>query len=333
MCPGNARNRFGFAFVLRFIPKLVYIDVHAQVFQEKVPAFGRVVAHIEFQSFGNALVLAHQDRVEPHLRADEDLELVRRDFPKPFEAGDFRLAAQLLDGIEAFFLSIAVKGFLLVADPEKRGLEDIEMAALDDVREIAEEEGEQECPDMHPVHIGIGGNHDVVVPQVLDVLGGVERGLQEVEFFVLVHEALALAVAVVGFPPQAENGLGIGIAALGNAARCRIPLGDEKGAFESFVVVGVVVDAAVAELAVVQVHFLGAFPAQFLDIGHAFALFLAFDDLSLHGFGYIPIDMQKIVNVLFDRVMDVVAYRFPVVSGPYRPNLTWSWSGFRTRVL
>ena len=81
--------------------------------------------------------------------------------------------------LTASFLTIAsrsasdggVVGHLAGADPEERRLGDEEVAVLDDLRHVPEEEGQQQGPDVGAVHVGVGHDDDAVVAE----LGQVER--------------------------------------------------------------------------------------------------------------------------------------------------------------
>ena len=105
------------------------------------------------------------------------------------------------------------------------------MAATHHVGVELEEESEHQQADVHAVDIGIGGDDDVVVAQVLNVLVDVQGGLQQVELLVLVAHFLGHAQAVERLSAQAEHGLGLHVAALGDASRGGVALGDEDGAF------------------------------------------------------------------------------------------------------
>src|SRR5260370_28537652 len=58
---------------------------------------------------------------------------------------------------------------LAFEDFVERWLRHVQVALLDDIREIAEEESEQESPDVASVNIGIGHRHDLVVAKLVDV--------------------------------------------------------------------------------------------------------------------------------------------------------------------
>ena len=119
--------------------------------------------------------------------------------------------------------------------------------------------------------------------------------MEEVQLLVFIDFCFAYRDRVERFAPKAENGLGLHVAALGDAAAGRKALGNEDGALETAGVVAVVMHVAVAQLAVVEAGFLGAFLSQFLNAGNFFTLlFVALDFLQeyLGGFG---VDVQIVV--------------------------------------
>ena len=179
------------------------------------------------------------------------------------------------------------------------------MAVAHEVGVELEEEGEHQQADVHAVHIGIGGDDDVVVAQVLNVLVDVQGGLQEVELLVLITHFLGHSQAVERLAAQAEHGLGLHVAALGDASRCGVALGDEDGAFEAFLVVGVEVDAAVAELAVVEADLLRALACGLLDAGNLLAFLLVGLDLGLQRTHRFRVLVQVVVQMALQDVEDV----------------------------
>lgn len=64
------------------------------------------------------------------------------------------------------------------------------MPRTNDIREKLQEKGHQQQTDMHPVHIGIGRNDNLVVTQVIHILLNVECSLQQIELFILVNDLL-----------------------------------------------------------------------------------------------------------------------------------------------
>src|SRR3546814_10519460 len=85
--------------------------------------------------------------------------------------------------------------------PVERRLGNVEMAALDQLRHLPEEEGEQERADVAAVHIGVGHDDDLVVAQLIDVElvatdAGAERRYQSPDLLrrQLLFEARPLAI-------------------------------------------------------------------------------------------------------------------------------------------
>ena len=108
------------------------------------------------------VLVVEEDGVEAHVGADESFELVGRDFAEAFESGDFG-ARGGVDGLDAFFVGVAVFGFLLVAHTEEGCLENIYVTGTDEFGVESKEEGEQQQSDVHAVDIGIGGDDYVIV--------------------------------------------------------------------------------------------------------------------------------------------------------------------------
>ena len=100
------------------------------------------------------------------------------------------------------------------------------------------------------------------------------------------------------------------IPAFGDRAACRVTLGDEDARFlfQSFAFHIVQVDAAITQLPVVQVGFLGAFTCQFGHSGNGFAFFFRILYLLQHDFGYIGMFVEEIVYLLFYEVTHELIY-------------------------
>ena len=96
----------------------------------------------------------------------------------------------IFDGISLFLIIVAIVCLLLVSYAEKRCLQDIEMAFPHQVWEKLKEEGDQQQPDMHSIHISISGDHYILIPEVIESFFDVERGLQQVELLVFIHDLL-----------------------------------------------------------------------------------------------------------------------------------------------
>ena len=100
---------------------LVHIGIilDPQVVDDELLTFHGVFAHVVFKQLLDAEVVAQDDRLKPHVGADETTELVGGDFAQAFEAGDLGLLAAFLLGGDAFFVAVAVIGLLLVAHAEQ----------------------------------------------------------------------------------------------------------------------------------------------------------------------------------------------------------------------
>ena len=103
------------------------------------------------------------------------------------------------------------------------------MPFLDEFRVELQEKGDEQQADVHTVDIGIGGDNDLVVTQVVESVLNVEGRLQQVELLVLIHHLLGQSERVERFAAQREHGLRVDVAALGDAAAGRVALGDEDG--------------------------------------------------------------------------------------------------------
>ena len=68
--------------------------------------------------------------------------------------------------------------------------------------EVAQEIRQEEVSDVHAVDVGIGGEHDPVVPQSVDAVLEPERAHHVVELFVLVDRIPLQTVTVEGLASQ-----------------------------------------------------------------------------------------------------------------------------------
>ena len=84
---------------------------------------------------------------------------------------------------------------------------------------------------MHPIDIGISGYHDVVISQIFNAFVDIQCGLQQVELLVFIDDFLCESVAVERFAAQREHSLCLRVAALGDASRRGVALGDEQRRF------------------------------------------------------------------------------------------------------
>lgn len=197
-------------------------------------------------------------------------ELLVGDFSKTFEPGDLHSRLELCNGFFLLFLIVAVDVGFAVLDPEERGLEDVHVSSSYQIRVVLQEEGKYQHPDVHTVIIGISRHHYIVVSEIFQVVFHAKGRDEQVQLFVLRHALAALLVAVDRLSPQGENGLIVGVAGLGNGSARGITLCDEYGGvlYVVLILLGnlvVVVEAAVAELAVVDSGLAVALAGLFLD--------------------------------------------------------------------
>ncbi len=243
----------------------------------------RVLAHIVGKQVGYGVFLAQHDLVKAYFLADKTFEFIGRNLSQSFESGNFRIL-YLLDGFDAFLFAVAVANLLLVFDTEQGRLKDIDMPLLDQVGEELEEESQHKKANVHSVNIGIGGNNDLIIPQLIESVLDIQCRLQAVELLVLIDHRLAQSVRIQRLSPQGEHGLGTHIAALGDRTRCGKSLCNKNTALLAQVVVGffrrfdglgvVVVYLAVAQFWVVEQVLLGAFAGGFGNACYRLALFL-----------------------------------------------------------
>ena len=202
--------------------------------------------------------------------------------------------------------------FLAVAHSEERCLQYVYVAFPDEFGEELQEECNHEQAYVHAVDIGIGCNYHFVVAQAVDSVFDVECCLQQVELLVFIHHLLSKSVGVERLASQREDGLGLHVAALGDASACRVTLGDEYAAVFLAVALGVVeVYAAVAQLAVVEVGLLGAFACQLCHSGNGLAVALAVGYLLLYHFGHVEVLVQVVVDFGLDEVAHKLVHTHP----------------------
>ena len=106
----------------------------------------------------------------------------------------------------------------------------VNVAMLNQGPHKAEEESQQQGTDMGAVHIGIGHDDDLVVPQLGGVKfiadTGAQGGNDRLKFVVAVHLVRPGLFHVQHLAPQGKDGLEPGIPALGSGAACGVALDD-----------------------------------------------------------------------------------------------------------
>ena len=143
-------------------------------------------------------------------------------------------------------------GFFFISYPEQGCLQYIQMSLPHQFRKELQEEGHQQQPDMHAVHIGIGGNHHIVVPQVFQSVLNIQCSLQQVEFLVLVYDLFGKSEDIQWLAFQAEYSLCAHIPCRGDGTAGRIAFGDEHGGIKPAFIIVIEMDLAVTQFAVMQ---------------------------------------------------------------------------------
>ena len=103
--------------------------VGLKMLDDEVSPFGRVLSHEEIELAHHVAEVVDRHGNEAHLVTDELLELARTDLPKPLKTGHLG-AADRSDRLISLVFRVAVPGFALVANPEQRGFEDVEMLCV-----------------------------------------------------------------------------------------------------------------------------------------------------------------------------------------------------------
>src|SRR5215210_925705 len=238
-----------------------------RMFPEKVSSIQ--VLHLSgvllYESFARLDLVAHERReqlVGYRRRLDRDLEqrpvlrvhgrlpeLVRVHLTEALEAADVGVAVgvQACQDLLQLALVIDVVVLALVCYLEERRLGYVDVAGLDKLGHVPEQEGQDQRSYMTPVHVGVGHDHDLVVAGLLDVEGlphagpdGGDHGLYLDVGEDLVHVGL---LDVQDLAPQWQYGLKVPLPALLGASPSRIALDNVKFA------PGRVLGGAVGELA------------------------------------------------------------------------------------
>ncbi len=155
---------------------------------------------------------------------------------------------------------------MLVAHAEQRRFQHVEVAVLHDLIEKLVEVGDQQVADVQPVHIRVGGEHDFLIAQSLDVVLDVQRAHEVIHLVVLVNDVALQVPDIERFALEGEHGLRVHVAATGDGPAGGLALADEDHRAPALPFGGVEMDLAVLQLRNAQRHGTCAFAGQFLDL-------------------------------------------------------------------
>lgn len=128
-----------------------WFDLRAHQCREQVVCFGAVVERYLQQGAGFGVHGGAPELFGVHFA--ESLESLDR------HAGLGKFLKQTV----FFFVRIDKMFLLAVTDTVEGGLGDIDMATVNQLAHVAEEECKDECTDVRSVDIGVGHNHDLVI--------------------------------------------------------------------------------------------------------------------------------------------------------------------------
>ena len=173
------------------------------------------------------------------------------------------------------------------------------MVRQNQVFEIGEEKRHEQVADVEPVHVGVGGDHDTVVPERVDGLLDAERHHQVVQFFVLIDGGAVARKHVFRLAPEREYRLGLHVARRDDRSGCRQPFGKEDGRIPAELCVAQVT-LAVPEARDFYLNAPGRFLGFFLDRTEFLAQVLVLNDLVLQRLGTLRVLVEIINNARLD---------------------------------
>ena len=200
--------------------------------------------------------------------------------PNPLNRVISGLPPSFLDRRVALRLAVAIDRLRLVAHPEQRRLQHMQVAVVDQPLEEPEEIGDHQVADVHAVHVRVGGQDDLLVAQPLDVVLDVQALHQVVHLVVLVHHVALEIPDVERLALEHEHGLVVHVAAARDGAGGRLALADEDHRALALALLLVEVILAILELRDAQGDGLGAFARQLLDLLQFLAQLLRVLDLG-----------------------------------------------------
>ncbi len=154
------------------------------------------------------------------------------------------------------------------------------MAALDEIRHLAEEEGEQQRANMSAVDVGVRHDDDLVIAQLVGVElvladAGAECCDQCADFLTRQHLVEASALDVEDLAAQRQDRLVFARAALLGRTACQVALDEEDFGL------GRIALGAIGELAGQRGNVEGTLaPRQFTRLAGGFAGSRSFDNLA-----------------------------------------------------
>ena len=180
-------------------------------------------------------------------------------------------------------------------------------------RKELQEKRDQQQPDVHAVDVRIRRDHNLVVPEPVESVLDVQRGLEQVKLLVLVDHLLRQPVRVERFALQREHRLRLHVARGGQRTGGGVAFDDEERAFLRPLVAVAEVQAAVAEFPVVQRGLLRALPREVADAGEFLPLALAFLQLRLQRLGgllvLVQIPVERLLHELAHKILQTRAVR------------------------
>ena len=147
------------------------------------------------------------------------------------------LGAQLSGNLCPLLVSPAVVFGVTLLNKVERGHCNVDVALLDELLHLAEEECQHQSRNVATIHIRIGHNDNLVVAQFLQVEclgvllstdGYTQCGKHILNLLILPHTVLLHFLDVENLTPQGHNGLILAVAALLCSTTCRITLNEEN---------------------------------------------------------------------------------------------------------
>ena len=145
------------------------------------------------------------------------------------------------------------------------------MAVVHELLEEAEEVRDQQIADVQAVHVGVGGQDDLVVTQAFEVVFDVEAAHQIVHLVVFIDDVALEIPNVERLAFEHENGLRVHVAATHNRAGGRLAFRDEDHRLLALPFFLVQMNFAILELRDAEGDGLGAFARQLFDLLQFFA--------------------------------------------------------------